>query len=218
MTFHHKMYKALVAVGLTMLALSPAANAILYTFEGVLADNPDVAHQLFLDVSPMDTDQLLFEVINDDSGSSLSSIIAAVYFDDRLALLNDLLDLVEVPGVNFNPDPPGGGNFPEGSNLNPAFITYAFTAKQGAASNGVNPGETLGIVFGLTAGSSYDDVIHALDSGDLRVGYHVIAIAPDGESDSFVNNGRYQVPDGGSTLALLSGAMMVMAVIRRKRS
>ena len=57
-----------------------------------------------------------------------------------------------------------------------------------AQPNGVNPGESLGIVFDLIGGQAFADTIAALADGGLRIGIHVQGFE-DGGSESFVNNG-----------------------------
>ncbi|MFP3326110.1 hypothetical protein R0K05_23955, partial [Planococcus sp. SIMBA_160] len=64
--------------------------------------------------------------------------------------------------------------------------------------NGVNPGETLGVIFDLQTGLGYQDVVDAIAlsqtnpsadlTGGLRIGIHVQGFTGGG-SESFVNNG-----------------------------
>jgi len=54
--------------------------------------------------------------------------------------------------------------------------------------NGVNPGETLGILFDLLGGGTFTGVRAELDSEALRIGIKVQGYSGGG-SESFVNNG-----------------------------
>lgn len=68
--------------------------------------------------------------------------------------------------------------------------------------NGVNPGETLGILFNLQAGRSFADVISELSTGEMRIGLHVQRYA-NGGSESLVNL-TSPVPEPSSALYMLS--------------
>src|SRR5215510_170447 len=76
------------------------------------------------------------------------------------------------------PDMPGGTNV--------GFVSdFRVGANSPAPTNGLNPGETLSLVFNLNS-STFTDVINALNSGALRVGLHVISIGTAATSSSFV--------------------------------
>lgn len=90
------------------------------------------------------------------------------------------------PGVDFEPGA-RPRNLPGGGMLTPAFET-SFGADSEAPSvrNGIDPGETLALVFRLGAGRALADVAAALADGSLRIGLHVQGFSSGG-SASFVN-------------------------------
>jgi hypothetical protein len=87
-------------------------------------------------------------------------------------------------------------------------------------TNGVNPGEWLTIIWNLVAGTSFSDVIAALNlggdqAGSLRVGIHVQGFS-NGGSESFVNSTPAPVPVPAAGL-LLAGALGALALSRRRK-
>ena len=146
-----------------------------------------------------------------NSGPAASSI-TDVYFDDGTLL--GIASVVGGPGVDFSQGA-SPGDLPGGTPVG-FDATAGFTADSNppAQPNGVNPGETLWIVFDLINGKTVGDTILALNSGvDLRIGIHVQGFEGGG-SESFVNS--VPVPDGGLTATLLGLGMLGLAGIRRK--
>ncbi len=208
-------------------AIAARGDILTYSFQCITNNNPSSCAtgeaQLFVDVvgngqtvqigsspyGPSSSDQVLFRFRN--TGPS-ASVITGVYFDDG-ALLS-LAQLIGMTGVQFS----GGGsppNLPGGNSLSPPFnATFHATADPPPSHNGVNPYEALGVLFALQGGLSWDDVIGALNSGDLRIGIHVQAFQG-GYSESFVNNGVVPEPAAillvGSVLLLLGRRLRVRA-------
>lgn len=182
-------------------------------FEAITANNVgDVAiaeSQLFVDVSDYGGGQVLFTFRNE--GPAASSI-ADVYFDDGtllgIAALIDADDGVGGDaGVDFSQSasPP---DLPAGSSMSPPFeVTAGFLADSDppAQPNGVNPGESLGVIFDLQTGGVFDDVIAELTDGRLRIGIHVQGF-DSGGSESLVNN---PIPAPGAAVLAMIGLGMV---------
>jgi hypothetical protein len=199
------MIRKLIFITIVCAFVAAPAWADLYGFYCITNDNPINAAigeaQLTVDVTSYGTNQVLFTFLN--AGPQASSI-ADIYFDDgTLLALADLIykDQNEEqghPGVDFTqeyfakvcpPDLPGGGS------VSPEFqVTGSFKADSDppVSSNGVGPGEYLGIIFNLQSEKTLADVLDDLASRALRIGIHVQSF-PDGGSESFINN-PYVVP------------------------
>jgi hypothetical protein len=212
-----KKMAGMAVVTVTVLLAGPA-EAVLYGFAGLDITEENLAAQLFVDVTDYAPGLVRFDAIN---RGPIASGIATVYFDHDDALPSLLSDIVALdesdPGVDFAYPATTGDNLPEGGNVLPPFETDWWTTKEGPESSAINGGESLGMIFGLAEGRTFEEVIGSLDSGHLRVGYHVISIGSREDSDSYLVtvNGR-QVADGGMTLMLLGTAVLGLEVLRRK--
>jgi hypothetical protein len=175
------------------------ATADTYGFYGITSNNTaDVTTgeaQLTVDVSGYGTpddsgnyNHVLFTFRN--SGPADSSI-TDVYFDDgTLFKIAGLIDADEnggSSGVDFS-QVARPGDLPGGNGITPPFhVTGQFSADSDppAQPNGVNPRESLGIIFDLLDGKYYGNVIQDMSTGALRVGIHVQGFEHGG-SESFV--------------------------------
>ncbi len=206
--FKRQSILILLTAGSLVAGLAPTAATAIPIGFGCISNNnaTDCAigeAQLSVDVTDAGGSQVLFTFSN--SGPLLSAI-TDVYFDDGTLLgiagLIDLDDNALGPfgdaGVDFSTgaspaDLPGGGVV--------GFVTTAgFSADADApvAFEGVDPGETLGIVFDLIGGGNFADIIAELTNGDLRIGIHVQDYSGGG-SESFVN---VPVPEPGTALLI----------------
>lgn len=208
----------LAGLGTAGMAVAPSASALTLNFSCITNNNAtDCATaeaQLSVTLSDLGGGQVLFSFANAGPGASS---ITDVYFDDGTLLgiagLIDADDNALGPfgdaGVDFTqgaapPELPGGNTI--------GFVTTAgFLADSDppAQPNGVNPLETLGVVFNLAGGGTYADILAEIASGELRIGIHVQGFAGGG-SESLVN-----VPEPGS--ALLIGLGLATLASRRVR-
>ena len=91
-----------------------------------------------------------------------------VYFDDAANVLADLFDVTDFSGVDFAE---GGKpkNVKSGNKID--FVAeFLANAAKPTKENGVEHGQNVQINFTLASGKNINDVIAALDSGDLRIG------------------------------------------------
>jgi len=115
--------------------------------------------------------------------------IAQIFFDDGSLLGIDFIE--NGPGTLFSRAYPGPGNLPGGQSLIPNFVAdreFNIGAVEPPPEHGVNSipaGEWVKISFQLINNGKLEDVINELQTGQLRVGIHVIAF-PDGSSNSAI--------------------------------
>jgi hypothetical protein len=186
------------------------AHAAIIGFDKITNNGPDnVAGQLTAEVTDS-AGQILFKFAN---AGPLASVIGQIYFDDANSLLSNMTVLDDThpetsPGVAFsigaNP-----ANLPSGNTVVPPFeADFSAGANNPAPQNGVNPAETLGILFDGDLAAA----LAALNSGALRLGLHVQAIGSTGNSDSFVS-----VPEPGGLLGALTALSMAWLPGVRRR-
>ena len=167
------------------------SRADLFTFAAISNNSSQSGSMgpLFsLEVTQPADGQALFTFRNNLVAPYTGTILTA-FLDDG-ALLG-ISQLIEPSGVDFYES--GAQNFPGGGTLAPQFDTSFSAKKEGAASNGIDPGEYLGILFDLQSGKTFSDVTDAIQlgflgdgPGSLRVGIQVGRIQPGDQSDSFL--------------------------------
>jgi hypothetical protein len=199
-------------------AVATQSQAVTYGFDcitGNVAGDCSIGEaQLTVDVTDAGAGQVLFTFSN--SGPEASSI-ADVYFDDgSIPSISGIASIDNSDaGVSFSlgSNPP---DLPGGNSITPAFnATTGLTADSDAPTqpNGVNPGESLGILVDLSSGVSYADLLSDITSMDLRIGIHVQGYATGG-SESFINN----VPVPAAVWLFGSGLLGLVGVARRRRA
>lgn len=174
--------------------------------------------------------QLRFEV--DSVGSQVSfkflnlgpnaSSITDLYWGDPGAPaaavnLSSIAGFTPSAGVSFSkgasPKNPGGG------------ITWKATAGLTAdsdspvAPNGINPGESLIVLFNLQPGKALSDVLDGIAGGTLKIAIHVQAFS-DGQSTWATNTTTRigEIPEPGFYGALALGLSGLFLAVRKRRS
>ena len=205
------------------IAVAGSASAAPFSFMSITGNdsgsgggltNAEIGEtQLSVDVTDVGSGQALFTFMN--IGPDASSI-TDIYFDDGSLL--GIATIQNGAGVDFGlgASPariPGGRTLPDPFETTVAFNT---SSNPPTESNGVNPGETAGIVFDLQSGMTFANVLADLDSGALRIGLKVAGFA-DGGSESFVNVPQ-PVPEPSTALGLVTFALVGYAYARRRRT
>lgn len=210
-----------VAMTLCLGALLPApSSAVSLSFSCITNNSAGDCNigetQIGVEVTDIGSGMVLFEVTN--AGPAASSV-TDVYFDDGTLLgIAGLIDEDDNylgafgdAGVDFTqgaspPDLPGGNTI--GFETTAGFLADSDPPAQ---PNGVNPNESLGIVFNLQSPGSFADILAELANGDLRLGLHVQGFSSGG-SESFVN---VPVPEPGASLLMLLGLTGLSSYRRR---
>jgi hypothetical protein len=211
-----------IAVALVATCLPVAAQAATYAFDAL----PGCTHaancqageaQLRLSVTQSAAESTLNQVRFTFSNlGPQASAIADVYFDDGTLL--GIATITNSQGVQFSQHA-SPGNLPGGNGI--GFQTTAgFSADSDppVQHNGVNPGETLSILFDLLPTASFAQTIQALSGGTaLRVGVHVQGFG-NGGAQSFVNDTvAIPVPEASSIAMALAGIGVLASAMRRRR-
>ncbi len=238
------MLRSLLALSVAVLLAAPAA-AVSFGFGCITGNSVDSCAageaQLSLDVNDLGGGQVSFVISN---SGPLPSSVANLYVQDDLALLGAVVSVSQNSLVDFElgGEPPV---LPGGTNVG-FQVDGSFAAMNPKPQWGVNPGESLTVVYDI-GGASFASLVAAIQAESLRFGLHVIAIQPpcgekgedlrssssfgdegdwdDGEvggdgdcdfSESFVNNPEPTSVPEPSLLTLLGGALAAGALIRRR--
>lgn len=217
MVMSKKKMTAMVVTVMFALLSSVPAFAALFTFDGITrnktADTIAGESQFDLAVTKDDIDHYVtFTVSN--KGPAASSI-ARIYFQDMAGLLNSYSSFVPIGNVSYKTgaSPPV---LPGGNSIGGFSVHHGFSAKNPAPKYGINPDESLGIIFSLEDSNfGYQDVISSMTSGNLRFGMHVIGF-DSGGSEAFVNHlPPVHTPIPGTVFLFGSGLTLLVFCRRR---
>lgn len=210
---------------LAVTAWVSVAQADMYGFTNITGNNLTNAAtgeaQFTLDVTEVGG-RVQFEFGNTGPNPSRIALLA---FESG-GVLGSFFGLIEGAGVDFQLDA-SPGNLPGGNSLSPQF-TEAFTASRApGAANGVDPGETVAVIYNLISGKTFADVISALNDESLRVGIHVTSFGffpgdtVDRGSESFIvaplNGPPPDVVIPAPSAVILGGLGLTMVGLRQRR-
>lgn len=218
MKYHSAPLRQLGCLLIAALPIGIAAAGPVFGFQNItnnkLTDAAIGEDQLTVELIDFGGGQVEFLFRN--SGPEASSI-ARIYFDDNASVLSTPMGFTDIVGnVHFSqfaspPDLPGGDEV--GFNVTSGLLA---DSDPPPVHNGINPGEQLGV----TLLGNYTDTLNALNSGDLRIGIHVIGFAGGG-SESFITNGGKTppgiVPAPGAAGLVLTGMGSLLAARRKLR-
>lgn len=223
----------LIVVSISIIMLATDAKAELFGF-GAITNNSGVSYsydnQLAVDITQYSSNEVKFVFYNYGpaspytDGSPIAGAINEIYFDDTANVLDGLNTTYgfqwtgtyvnyEYSGTATSPaDLPGGGTFVATQSL--SIQSDSITQ---APNDGVNPSETLSVVYYLESGKTYEQFLTALYDGfdgldTFRIGIHVRGILPDtlNESDSFI-----MTPLPGAVLLGILGLGMAGIKLRK---
>lgn len=155
--------------------------------------------------------QAIFEFRNN---STLNSVITEIYFDDDSLLELDhienyIIDADNRIGTTFSSDRVNPGNLPGANLLTPRFQANPLLSVQPccpAPKWGIGQGQQLQLVFNLTDGHLFSDVITAMNSQmDLRIGMHIQCLGPAAEDSA----SAISIPEPTVFLLLSFGALIL---------
>ena len=178
-----KLFHALAVCLLLVCMMSVSVHAELYIFGQITGGSTDLCPDAFkMDVTEVPgEDRALFTFINNcDNDGVLSRIF---FMKNDLMTFNGIYD--QSDGVAFLQ--PNGKNamLPGGHSLGfTPHNTISIKAAPPRPHNGLHYGEYVSILFDLTSGTSFDDIIAEIDGQSLGIGIHTQAL-PGGGSASF---------------------------------
>lgn len=211
-----------LALAVTAVAGRSADAGVTYSFTGVTSNNlintAIGESQLRLTVSDAGGGFVNFQFAN---GGAESVSITKIYFDDaddQAFFANSIASIDDSQsGVSFS-EYVGTGNLSGGAaaGFQATVGLAAFADKPRRTRNGVNPGESVGILLELTNGHSFSDVTTAFAGNLLQVGLQAQGFSLGGK-ESFVADGSPPAVPEPTSLAIFGMGLAGYAARRRRR-
>ncbi len=182
------MKRTLLILGLVF---PPNVFAFTLTFDCITYNSGDDCAigeaQFSVKSTKLDTDKVLFTFFNQGLNESF---ISNIYISDTSIIDSPyLVDADDGVGGDPNVDFLIGSNpanLPGSNSLSDPLISGIAFSNEHGASNGIHISESLEILFMLTSGSSYDDLLNSVTDGTFRIGIHSQGFYGGG-SESFVS-------------------------------
>jgi len=178
----------------TSMSLSSQATLISFQLYPTGSSNPDIASQFEVQLTDPGNHQALFMIHN--NGPVQSTITDVLFYDGALlgiAALQDKDDTIGgLPGLSTVDFTKGAPFRPDRLPSYPAATFGADRDSRGGASNGIDSGEWLGVLFDLKTDPNlnFQDLLNGLASGEVSVGLHVQRIGETGGSDWYQSKTR----------------------------
>jgi len=143
-----------------------------------------------------------FDIFNSGNAAAPNMFISKVFFDDNGYLSAPSLFGTNIGEVSFSGGP-SNDQLPQGGNN---FTTdYAFSRNPGGGNaGGIQGAESFPVSFR----GNYNNIIAALNSGDLKLGLHVQGL-PNGQSDSYISTTSVNTQDTPEPLTMLAAGAAV---------
>ncbi len=200
-----------VSAGLLILAGSLSA-APTYKVVGVsktsTANTKIGESQISVGLVGLSSSQIKIVVSN--NGPSASSI-ADIYLGGTSGLLVKK-QIINGSGVAYSWGATPG-NLPGGTSK----ADISADSNPPVSSRGINPGESVSLVFNIVRGKSLETIVSAIECGSLKVGMHVQAFK-DGKSECFEIDRNPPVVPAPGTLILASVGIGVVGYLKRRHA
>ena len=216
------MNRCKVVTAVAFVVATPAlADSVDVPFTRITNNaSENVASQLGLTIQEVDGDDSVVDFVLTNA-VGIQSAISEIYVDNGQPTGEDLESgsIFEQIGTDFlwgeaePPDLPGGETLDD-----PFDVTFSLLGDaQGNPSRGIDTNaDRLTVRFVYKFGTSFSDLVDALNDEALRVGLHVRSIGDEEESDGFVSGPPTVIPLPTSA-GLASLALAGLGVRRRRR-
>jgi hypothetical protein len=194
-----------VIIGLSF--LTPTASADWLAFENISHNDPADAAigetQFGLHITENAPGQVLFEYVNQGPEPCT---LTEIYLEKGTPLILDSIwNQASIVEFTAGPKPK---DLPGGKALSPKFQAdklLSAGANSPSPHLGVNPGESISMLYDLNPGTSYESLLQQVQDQSLRVGIHVQGFESGG-SESYIAT----IPEPGTLLLILIGACCLL--------